>query len=186
MAAGRGEILDVEVRRRLFQIVREFPGLHIRELQRSAGIDYPLCDYHLRYLESHGLVNSLEEGGYKRYFPSAPASGHAYTEAEKRILSCLRQTVPLRIVLTLLEGPARHVEIVDQIGVSKSTASYHLGRMEAVGVVRLEPVTKAYELREKETVARLLYTHRPHRSGVDAFADAWLDLYGSGGPASES
>lgn len=173
-------VLEVEVRRRIFHIVQEYPGLHIREIQRHAQVEYPLCDYHLRQLEKHRLVTSLEEGGYKRYFPAAGFAERPLTENEKRIVASLRRKVPLRVVLTLLDGPVRHAELASKIGVSKSTTSYHLRQLETVGIVSLDPVTKGYRLVDPAAIGLLLHSVKPHRSGLDAFADAWLDLYRKG------
>lgn len=169
--------LSVEVRRRIFRLIEEFPGLHVREIQRLCEEEYPLVDYHLRVLEARGLVASLEEGGYKRYYPAGPQAGRSYALLEKQVLAALRQSVPRRILLALLEGPLRHRELVGRVGVSKSTASYHLFRLRRAGVLRFLEPTKEHALVDQALVARMLTEHRPHRSGIDSFADAWLDLY---------
>src|SRR5947199_1162980 len=94
------EILAVKTRKDLYDFVRKNPGFHLRELSRALNLSITLADYHLRFLEKHELITSLMDGEYKRFYQcSTPGQAEvraALTEAEKKILSFMRQPWLLR------------------------------------------------------------------------------------------
>ena len=47
----RSEILNLENRRKIYNYIRDNPGLHLRELSRRLNIAYYNLDYHIRYLK---------------------------------------------------------------------------------------------------------------------------------------
>ncbi|MHB1262644.1 MAG: helix-turn-helix domain-containing protein, partial [Thermoplasmatota archaeon] len=58
----RDDLLALEARRRVYQNVEEFPGLHLSEVARQCGLETNHAKYHLDALEKHGLVSSRMEG----------------------------------------------------------------------------------------------------------------------------
>lgn len=169
--------LELESRRRAYELVAATPGLHLRELARQLDQDVRTVEYHLRQLEKHGLVTPTDEGGFRRYFPRTADGRKAEVvdARDKPTLGLLRKPVPLYVALFLLaQDGATHGELARDAGVSPSTLSYHLDRMERATVLgRRDSV---YVLREPERVARLLYAHRPTPDLIDRFLDLWEDF----------
>jgi predicted transcriptional regulator len=169
--------LDLESRRRLYELLARTPGLHLREIARQLEVDVRTADYHLRQLSKHGLASGIEEGGYARFYPrTANGRGAEMVDArDKPLLAILRRPVPLYVALMLLtQDAATHGELADTADVSPSTLSYHLGRMERVEM--LSHAGASYRLREPERIARILYAHRPTADLIDRFLDLWEDF----------
>ncbi len=169
--------LELESRRRAYELVASAPGLHMRELARRLGMDIRTAEYHLHQLERHGLVTAIDDAGFRRFFPrTADGRGAELVDArDKPVVGILRKRVPLCVVLVLLtRDAATHGELARDAGVSPSTLSYHLGRMETLGM--LARTGAAYALREPDRVARLLYAHRPTEDLIDRFLDLWEDF----------
>jgi predicted transcriptional regulator len=169
------------MRRRILSLVNQYPGLHLRELQRRAQTSAMLVEYHLNVLERLALVTSQEEGGYRRFFPARDAKV-PLGKVEKVWLGLLRQPVPLGIALYLVENPlAPHKDLADIVPVTKSTLTYHLKNMEAAGLITREPpgVGRAFRLADVEKVLSLLRAYKPTPDLVAAYGDMWDQIFGA-------
>ena len=168
-----------DVRQRVYAVVRRFPGIHLREIERQTGISAALAQYHLRKLVEDEFVEVHEQGGYARHYPTDKGKSASVTPRDLPLVGLLREEVPLHVALLLLDrGPMTHTELVAELGVAKSTVSYHLAKLAEADVVeRVEGETKL-RLKDRERIYRLLLAYRPTPTLVDAFAELWEDLYG--------
>ncbi|MEK6852050.1 MAG: helix-turn-helix domain-containing protein [Candidatus Thermoplasmatota archaeon] len=169
--------LELESRRRAYELVASAPGLHLREVARRLDLDVRTVEYHLRQLEKHGLMTAIDEGGFRRFFPRTADGRRAEVvdARDKPTLGLLRKPVPLYVSLVLLtRDAATHGALAKDAGVSPSTLSYHLEKMERMGMLARSDT--AYVLREPERVARLLYAYRPTPDLIDCFLDLWEDF----------
>lgn len=178
------------MRRRILALVNQYPGLHLRELQRRARTSAMLVEYHLNVLERLGLVTSQDDGGYRRFFPARDAK-LPLGKIERLWLGMLRQPVPLGIALFLLETPgATHKMLADIVPVTKSTLTYHLKNMEAGGlIVREPPGGREFRLQDAERVLALLRAYSPTPDLVSAYGQMWDQIFGAAlarGQAEES
>jgi predicted transcriptional regulator len=174
------------MRRRILGLVNQYPGLHLRELQRRASTSAALVEYHLNALERIGLVTSQEEGGYRRFFPARDART-PLGRTEKLWLGILRQSVPLGIVLYLIEHEtAAHKEIADVVPVTKSTLTYHLKNLEAAGIiVRDPPLGRAFRLSDRARLLTLLRAYQPTPDLVASYGSMWDQIFGALGTRQE-
>ncbi len=178
------ELLELDTRRAIYELVSSQPGLHLREIQRRLGMHINLVEYHLGHLIRSELVVEVKDAGYSRYFPTRPPGAETgvdrLTSQEKRVLGLLRQPMPLRIIVFLLAaGRAQHRELCAHLGCAPSTLTYHMQRLVVQQVV--SQVTagegKGFSLVDRRGVARLLMLYRPEPfDQVDAFTELWLDL----------
>ncbi|MFA5945006.1 MAG: hypothetical protein WC876_11145 [Candidatus Thermoplasmatota archaeon] len=175
----RGDLLDLAARRTVYGVIEAFPGLHLSEVARQAGLAPNHAKYHVLYLERHGLVSASEEGGLLRCFPRIEGRlgpQEAIQAQDKTILAVLRQAVPLHATLLLLDrGEATHGDLDAVIPVSRTTLHYHMGKLEAARIVegRREGRTRVYRLREPDRVLGLLLRYRPPDALVQGFLEAW-------------
>jgi predicted transcriptional regulator len=167
--------LQLAIRRRLFALVKEYPGLHVREAARQLDTSMALVEYHLALLVEHCLVTVQKDDRYARLYPvDAPAPKPADREA----IGVLRQRLPLRITLSLLDdGPQKHKDLAEALGLGKSTLSFHLRKLEAAGLVRKD-ADGTFAAKEPARVLRLLLAFPPTKGLREEFADVWLSLYG--------
>lgn len=163
----------IALRRKILELVQQFPGLHLRDLARRAGLSEALAGYHLEALESEGFVQSRVDEFYRRFYL---VQGPAPTKEDQPLLGLLRQRVPVEIAILLLEeSPATQVSLTKRLGLAKSTLSYHVSKLEAVGLVVVGP--DGIRLKEPERVRKLLHTWRPPPDTIEKFADVWRRLY---------
>jgi predicted transcriptional regulator len=173
------DLLDLATRRRLYALVQAYPGLHIREAARQLETSVALVEYHAALLRENGLLREERDERYVRLFAVAPASGKGPTEAERRALAVLREKLPLRITLHLLDhdAPQQHKAIAEALELGKSKLSFHLRKLEAAGIVQKEADGR-FVVRERARLLALLLSYQPTPDLREEFADVWLSLYG--------
>ncbi len=169
---------SLTVRARVLEAIVRYPGIHVRGLERQMQESAPLIQYHLKRLHADGYVENREQGGYVRYYPTPKAKTARIAPADQPLLGILREEVPLHIALLLLDhGPLTHGDIVQRVGVAKSTLSYHLAKMAEAGLIDRVPGATTIRLTDRDRIYALLLAHKPTPDLLDAFAELWDDLY---------
>ena len=180
--AARDGLLDLDARRRVFDAVQRYPGLHLSELARHAGLEVNHAKYHLQRLQRHGLVSSRDADGRQAFFPKREGplgAQEAIAADDQRVLALLRQPVPLHAVLVLLErGECGHADLDAAIPVARTTLHYHMGKLERSGLVASwrEGKERRYRLADAARVEALLVRYRPPDRLVAGFLEAWEAL----------
>jgi len=174
------DLLDLATRRRLYALIQAYPGLHIREAARQLETSVALVEYHAAILRDNGLVREERDERYVRLF-ATQTDGPVPTEPERRAMALLREKLPLRITLHLLDqdGPQQHKAIATALGLGKSKLSFHLRKLEAGGIVRKTP-DGLFTVPDRARLLDLLLRHQPTPDLRQEFADVWLSLYGDG------
>lgn len=170
-----GVEFELETRRAVYDCITRFPGIHLREIQRKLDMPMGLLEFHLLYLEHNRLVGVQHEGHYKRYYPAKSGIKN------KKLLSMLRQDIPRRIMVRLLEkDAASHSDLLTNFEISPSTLSFHLNKLVKAKILnrRKEGRLRYYSLLERDEVAETLITYRESflDDVVDRFADVWLGI----------
>lgn len=176
-------------RTKILETVTRFPGIHLRALEREAGLSSSLIVYHLEDLEREGLLLAEEINGYTRYFPGPRSRGPHLDRADRALLGVMREKVPLELTLHLLErGALKHKDLAELLDLSKGTVTYHLKKLADLGIVVKTPrgEEKGFTLAEPERVRKLIQQYRPTPETVDEFAELWDDFYGGGGEGPSS
>ncbi|MCX8173325.1 MAG: helix-turn-helix domain-containing protein [Thermoplasmata archaeon] len=165
------EALDLEVRRKIYQTILRNPGLHLREIQRRTGLAMGMLTYHLDVLENTGFIRTELKEKKKCYFP------YAFSYTQSSLIMFMRETLPRKILLLLLEKPRRFGEIVETLGRSKSVVSTHITRMIKAGIIVTcrEENENLYSLKEPAKVKETFITYR--ESFYDEALDRFIDLY---------
>ncbi|MBS3816977.1 MAG: ArsR family transcriptional regulator [Candidatus Thermoplasmatota archaeon] len=166
--------IKVKNRRKIYRVVEEYPGLHMREIKRKADLSMNLVKYHLEQLEKHEVVSKVQEGDYKRYYPK---EGKMKVDAEdKKELAILRKETPLSVVLYLLskDEPVPHGEMKEKLDIPGSTLSYHLKKMLKEDIIYKKE--SGYRLSEPKKITRLLMEYEPPEDTIDEFIDLWESL----------
>ncbi len=174
---------EVTTRRRVFDLVQSFPGLHQREIARQLDLRASHAEHHLRYLQRAGLVTTIEEGAYRRYYARTEGeSGVARDEvgaADKRALALLRQKVPLAIIGVLLQETTQGLgDLAKAVRVSPGTLTYQMKKLQAAGLVLVEQDgrSKVARLADPEGTAATLLRYAPTDDLVAGFEELWDDF----------
>lgn len=168
---------SVEFRRKMLQLVERYPGLHLRELARLAQTSEALASYHLEGLLAAELVLDISDKGFRRFYP---LRGKQINAPDRELMPILRKPAPLTIAVALLErGPLTHQQVVELIGMAKSTVSYHLGQLVEAGIVTQLP-EGSYRLAQPRRVERFVLRYEPPRDILERFSRVWESFYGRG------
>ena len=170
---------DTDLRRRILLIIEEYPGLHLREIQRRAGTSAMLAEYHLNILEKMGLVTSSARGRYRDFFPvrSGPMQ---LDDTDKRWLGLLRRPAILRIALLLLEsGALRPIQLARALSLVPSTAAYQFKLMEDAGLALVDRRGNRSHIRltDPPRVLDLMRTYHPSPDAISSYAEAWANVF---------
>ena len=170
------EALNLENRRRIYELIAANPGTHVREIERELDMQPGLLSYHLDYLEKRKLIRSEDDGHRKMYFLM-----DSFIEKDRRTLGALRQESPRKILMHLLvHGPTSFQALQMEMGFAKSTLSYHLKRLRGIRVIDVTKMEKemVYRVEDADRVADLLIGIQESLSSdaVDRFADIWNKL----------
>jgi len=201
--------MELETRKAVLDCIRRFPGIHLREIQRKLDMPMGSLEYHLIFLERHRLVSVERDGHYKRYYAARSGIKDRTLlsllrqETPRRIVIFLLENEDIQGELndagmeSQRDGKAvedqtlsrkapevragvRHREIAEAVGVSPSTLSFHLKKLERAGVVEVKKKGREryYRVKDRDKVIETLLTYRESflDSVVDRFAELWLDV----------
>jgi predicted transcriptional regulator len=173
------EVFDIDTRKKIYNLIAKNPGLHAKRIAEILSIQGQLVDYHLLFLERNNLVSAVREKGYTWYYIKGKLGMR-----ERRRIAILRQEIPLKIVLYILEHPhARQKEINDEIPIAKSTLSYHLHKLCKQQIVTVEPQGREryYDIADREEIIRLLIQYKPSDQ-LEHLKDIWSSMKWPGAP----
>ncbi len=167
------KILELETRKKIYLVIKEFAGSHFREIQRKSGLSVGSVQYHLHYLVKNGLVKEIKKDNNLVYFP------REFTAGNTALLSFLRQESIRKIILFIMTNKnCNHEQIVKYAGLSPSTISWHLKKLQQQGIIKSEKKGRktfywlSYD--EKELV-NLLITYQ--ESFVDKLVDRIVEMW---------
>jgi predicted transcriptional regulator len=171
--SSRERILQLDTRRRIYEIVKRYAGCHFREIERKSGMPTGSVRYHLAYLAKRGLIKEEREGNSLRYFPKE------FKSENTKLMGLLRQGSVRQIILFILtHKDCSHEEIAEAVGLSPSTVSWHLKKLEessTVGSTRHGRV-KNYRIRvNEEEIINLLVTYK--ETFLDSLVDKVIDMW---------
>lgn len=171
------DALGLESRRRIFEAISSRPGTYLRELQRELGMQVGALSYHLRVLTEAGMIRAEQEGNHLRYFPV-----EGFVLSDRRAMSYLRNRTSRSILMYVLDkGPIGFTPLLSLVGISKSTLSYHIKRLAAVGLIKVSKgEVKTIEAVDRERLINMLVWVREdlERDSADALIDVWRRLTG--------
>ena len=168
--------LEVEVRRKIYQIVRSYAGSHFREIERKSKLSTGSVQYHLNYLEKQRLIRSEKEGNTIRYFP------RDFKPENKKIMGFLRQRSIRKIILFILTHQnCNHEQIVQSVKLAPSTVSWHLKKLEDANIISfLKKGRKTHYkiLSNKDEIMNLLISYQ--ESFLDSMVDNIVEMWETG------
>lgn len=125
----REEVLDNEIRGMIRGYVLANPGDHFAAIRKALALKNGTLAYHLTVLEKENIVKSVRDGKFRRFFPS-----------EMRILETSFPSKIEEMILEIIgDTPGITVkDIASLLGVSSPTASYHIGKLKEMSLVRGE------------------------------------------------
>ncbi len=151
---GRDELLEHDVRRAIFDHVRENPGVHVSALADAVDVGWGTAVYHLERLESARLLTTERRGNHKCIFEN----GGAVTEEAREAIPLLKSERAREVLAYLTDNPAAsQKELGETLDMSPALVSWHVGRLADAGLVTKERRGRGNVLHvEEETAAPAL------------------------------
>jgi len=138
-------VLDQDVRARIYGYICQNPGIHLRGLSTEMQVKLGTLRYHLSVLQhTHKIAVSGDNASIRFYENSG-----TYSTEEQQILKHLRNETTKKILGVLLDRPmATRQDIADAVGVSGPSVSWHMKRLEEDHIVlsRRDGRLTAYEI----------------------------------------
>lgn len=168
--------LDLDSRRRIYDLIKSSPGTHFREIERRLSLPTGVIAYHIKYLEDKDMIISKTEGRYKRYYIEGKLGSK-----DKKLMSILRQEIPRRILMHLIMNPgATHTDLKKLFSISPSTLSFHIKKLVDINAIEKvkEGRSHLYFVVNEEEVAKALVSYKKSflDSVVDSFTNTWMEM----------
>lgn len=147
------DLLKLETRRRIYNFILKYPGLHLRKICRKLKIPKTTMDYHLNYLKKHDLILIKTERGYNYYYVSKKVGN-----IEKKILAAIRQKTPRNIILFLFLYPKKsRKDMVKELGTKPSTISYYLKKLKKLDLIDSDHIGRktVYNIKDQKAMYHL-------------------------------
>ncbi len=169
------EALRLEIRKKIYDTIKENPGLHFREIQRRTGIATGALQYHLDYLAKRHLIKTERESKFLRYYLIREKF------EETNTMGFLRQDNARKILIFLCGKKYSSIApIAKETGLNKATLEKHLENMILAGLVQknIRGKTNYYSVMEKEKIIGLLKSYRKSFLDqlVDDFVEVWSEI----------
>ena len=194
----KSELLNLEIRRKLFNYIKDNPGLHLHELARKIDMSYHNLRYHLSHLEKHDLVVLKSNKSYTHVYPKENLS-----KREKEIFSVVRQETPRNILLVLINYIiTSQNDLSELLDKHPTTIEHHLKKLQELNLIQNVEVKdgkahatfrktcvfirdkkaneKVYALNDFGLVLRIFMTYRKSLEDDEFFKFAlqrWIDRF---------
>mgnify|MGYP001262977752 CR=1 FL=1 len=167
------KVLELNSRRKIYEVVRKFAGAHFREIERKSKLSTGSTRYHLNFLVKKDLINEKGEGNTIRYFPKG------FSSENKILLSLLRQKSIRGILLFILtHDNCIHEQIVQSVKLSPSTVSWHIKKLTQANIIESSRVGRKTNFKlivDKEEIMKLLIAYR--ESFLDSLVDNVVEMW---------
>jgi DNA-binding MarR family transcriptional regulator len=120
----KNELLNLEIRRKIYKYIKDNPGLHLHELARKLEINYHNLRYHLSCLEKNDIITIKTSNSYSRVYPNKICT------IDKKLLNIIRQETPRNILLYLCySAVCSQKELSIELERHHTTIEYHLKKL---------------------------------------------------------
>lgn len=166
-------IIELKVRKNIFNFIRNSPGSHFREIERRTHLQTGVLQYHISYFIKNGLIKQINNGKKTRYFSKD------FNFDNKELISLLRQERIRHILLFILEkNICTNESISNYLSLSPSTISWYLKKLEESGII--SSIKKGrninyYLLSKKEDIIALLISYQ--ESFLDLLVDRTIEMW---------
>jgi len=140
---SKKDILNHEVRGLIRGYIIANPGDHYSSIKRNLDLNNGTLAYHLRVLEQNGLIKSMYDGIYKRYYP-------ANVNISKLKKNISKQEEIFNIIL---DNPGITMEQIGRnIGVSRQVVNYHVKNLIRAGAISYQRDDKSARFFSSENI----------------------------------
>ncbi len=140
--------LEQNTRLRIYNLILEDEGIHLREVCRKLNKKMGVIQYHINVLEKAGLINSLKDGRYRRFFVN---NNHSSDSKRNLIISVIKREPSFKILQTLIENKkVYHNDLATLLKISSQAITWHIKRLRGYELIDYEKEgkQKVYYIRQ--------------------------------------
>ncbi len=168
------KFLELEARRKIYEYIAKYPGLHFRELQRRTQMATGSLDYHLHFLHRNGMIRTERAGRLVLYYPT----NVSYDSSDKEILGLLKHSTTRHILIYMIEKKMCNAKnISGTLKMSPSNLSWYLKMLEEKNIIvhKKKGRFRFYSVVSKERIIKCLLSYKASFMDnlVDRFIEAW-------------
>ena len=162
---------------RVFQFIRENPGVHLRQIKKELHVSLGTIQYHLSVLENSGRIISERQYCRRTYFPVG-----AFEKKERNILKILkRDNLKTILLFVMKKQDPTQTDVANGLGLSNSTVNRLLRYMidhETIYEIR-DGRFKRYHVGDNKTIFKLMKIYHPtlwhkwNQSIIGIFLSLW-------------
>jgi len=147
---------------RVYQYIKQHPGVHLRKVCRDLGLAVGDVQYHIDRLEKNGSVKSARRGLYRHFYPCG-----IFREREGVVLSALAQATPRELLLHIIAAPGSSQEdLAGLLGLSAPSISWNMKRLIQLGLVEQQQRGRFASYRVIGNAAEIAEFVRSYHPGV--------------------
>lgn len=125
--------LDAPVRKHVYRLVLQNPGVRVRELARILGVDEKTIDHHVRVLRKLRFVQERRVGQHRHVF----RNGGECARRKQLAAALLKQETRRRIVAEVAAHPTISLStLASLLRKRKSTIEHHVNKLIEAGLLR--------------------------------------------------
>lgn len=174
--AGRiKSVLDNKKRKKIFEYISENPGSSVEEIGSEMDINRDSLRYHIKRLKQCNYVVIENTDNSQRVFPNHST----FTGIERKIISMSHNSMQMKIIALITKYPGiRNSDLKDELKISKSAVSWHIGRLENAGLLSCRRSGKARHYYIRSGLERVIVESLPEeiREGYGFSSEDPLDI----------
>jgi predicted transcriptional regulator len=131
--AGRiKSVLENDKRREILDYIFENPGRCFEEIALEMDLNRDSLRYHIKRLRQANYVVIENTDNSKRIFPNHGT----FSDLERKIISICRNPMQLKIIALITKYPGiRNIDLKEELRISRSAVSWHIGKLEKAGLL---------------------------------------------------
>jgi DNA-binding MarR family transcriptional regulator len=125
----RENLLKNAVRKRIFDYIKENPGMHYRAILTSLDLPMGMLSYHINRLEKAQYIKSRQDGMFRRFYVKGKKTEMRFflSDIQESILSVIREN----------QGISQS-KIAEKVNVSRKVVNYHVNILDQAGLIFME------------------------------------------------
>ena len=128
----KDELLEHERRARIYELIKQNPGIHLSEIARELEYAWGTTLHHLRKLRADHLILFKDVGHHKSFF----INGSGLTEIQMQAMSLVKNGTLANLAQYLELHPRVSLkELSEALNISPPLAAFHIRKLEKAGFV---------------------------------------------------
>ncbi len=146
------KVLDHPLRAQIFDLVKENPGIHASHIAREVGGGWGTVTHHLDKLQKAGMLTTRRVNNQKCFFEQ----GGQVSRQDMAVASALKGDTAAQITAFVQAHPmSSQKDVAEALGISAALASFHVKKLENLGVLEKMRQGKSTLLTTTESLRRL-------------------------------